>query len=604
MALITGIGVTFVQSLFDGTIKELVFEIRDKEGVTEQDAKDIVHNMLVDVLINSAASFLLVKAKIPTKTAQYLGLTTSSPKKKALSAAATAATAKLAKDGGKAAATSVIPKILKIAAIPGTLIWLVNAIANIVEPGIYKPSQTNAVYKKLGIPFQYPETESQLQPGPFDGAAFRDYAKAVETAGVKGIENPIALQSQIYSRQALADVVNYVYGQEVVKGNAPSAKQLIPMLAKYLVGGTTVKTTTTTISSPTSQATTTPTVKVFTGVVSQGVVGAGLTFQPRIDDLIEDVNELRSAAANNLAPFLAALPAKVTYEIKVVSSIVTANGFRQTGTTQKVQTGTNKDGTPKYKTVTNKFATLILYILTDRGTRTKLSTVVLGPVDSARFTVTSNDLITLAQDLPKIVTTSNTDDIDKVISNTPTETVMPAQGSLGAKMKELGILFIKGNAANPYTYLYLPAHQVGSASYPRFVHSITNPENLSLYGITSEMLTPLDALPTIKDGNTTQDYLYGANFGRNIKAEEVLSVLPGAGFVLGTVPVVASGESQNNKLGADAKTLSEWYQAQGKTLPSVQERSVIYQELGLGQASYYTGTAEQNTKLLSALKAQ
>ncbi|MEK7068516.1 MAG: hypothetical protein AAB964_01740, partial [Patescibacteria group bacterium] len=53
-----------------------------------------------------------------------------------------------------------------------------------------------------------------------------------------------------------------------------------------------------------------------------------------------------------------------------------------------------------------------------------------------------------------------------------------------------------------------------------------------------------------------------------------------------------------------ASTLFDWYGAQDKTLPTVSERSKIYASLSLGIESYYTGTAEQNTKLLAALKRQ
>jgi len=81
---------------------------------------------------------------------------------------------------------------------------------------------------------------------------------------------------------------------------------------------------------------------------------------------------LKQAAANNLAPYLQALLGKIVYEVKVVSSIITKDGFKQTGTTQRIQTGTFANGTPKYKTVTNKFATLIVYAITDKGSRARL----------------------------------------------------------------------------------------------------------------------------------------------------------------------------------------------------------------------------------------
>jgi hypothetical protein len=50
-----------------------------------------------------------------------------------------------------------------------------------------------------------------------------------------------------------------------------------------------------------------------------------------------------------------------------------------------------------------------------------------------------------------------------------------------------------------------------------------------------------------------------------------------------------------------ANTLYDYYTGQGKALPSVQERSVIYESSGLGAANTYTGSAQQNTQLLAAL---
>jgi hypothetical protein len=50
-----------------------------------------------------------------------------------------------------------------------------------------------------------------------------------------------------------------------------------------------------------------------------------------------------------------------------------------------------------------------------------------------------------------------------------------------------------------------------------------------------------------------------------------------------------------------ANTLYEYYTGQGKALPTVQERSAIYESSGLGAANTYTGSAQQNTQLLAAL---
>lgn len=51
-----------------------------------------------------------------------------------------------------------------------------------------------------------------------------------------------------------------------------------------------------------------------------------------------------------------------------------------------------------------------------------------------------------------------------------------------------------------------------------------------------------------------------------------------------------------------ASTLYEYYQGQGQALPGVGERANVYQQYGLGSAGEYQGTAEQNTRLLGALK--
>lgn len=50
-----------------------------------------------------------------------------------------------------------------------------------------------------------------------------------------------------------------------------------------------------------------------------------------------------------------------------------------------------------------------------------------------------------------------------------------------------------------------------------------------------------------------------------------------------------------------ATNLYEYYTSQGKNLPSIQERAVIYEQKGLGKASDYKGTSSQNTQLLGSL---
>lgn len=132
--------------------------------------------------------------------------------------------------------------------------------------------------------------------------------------------------------------------------------------------------------------------QVITGVLSQGSIGGTVDFISRQDDLIENADELKQAMHNNLAPFLATIPGRVTYEVKIVSSITTATGFQQKGSVQKVLTGYTTKGVAKYKNVVNKFAVLDLKIKTATGSLAKLGTIVLGPVDSVKFSAQNIDL--------------------------------------------------------------------------------------------------------------------------------------------------------------------------------------------------------------------
>lgn len=580
MSVATGAVVTGAQEYLNGTIKELVFEIKDKQKITEKDAWDVVNNILSDLAVNSAAILLTLKTKVAVGVAEFLGLTSKGLVKKTLSKTAAAAAAKLAADGGKVAATNVFKKIATIAAVPASGIWLASALANIIEPGIYKPEQTNALYKKLGIPFQYPVTGGALKPGSFTTESFRDYAKGLETVGVVGIIDPFKAQTVIYSRENLASLIDYVYGKEVQNGNAPSANKLIPLLAQYIIktGGTSSSASGTPSTGGTGTTISTP--KVFTGIVSQGVVGKGLVFTPRPDDLIESIAELREAASNNLAPFLNTLLGKIVYEVKIVSSVISKDGFRQTGTTQRVKTGTYANGTPKYKTVTNKFATLVVYALTDKGSRAKLTTIVLGPTNSAKLTIIQDDLQELQNELPKLVTTNDINEITGIETVAPVEVTTPGAETGIDTEGEKREYWVKWKAFDgefkigPFTNRKAADFAEGQME--------TEYREIKKRVSSWAIVTEEPNLPEWK----------------GIEKENATISTP----VPVTVPVVNQIGSNAAKLGANAKTLYEWYQAQGQTLPSVSARSKIYEGLGLGPASYYTGTAEQNTRLLNALK--
>lgn len=573
MSVATGAVVTGAQELLDGTARELVNEIKDKENVTEQTAKDIVGNIFIDLAVNSVSIFTVLKTGAGVKAAEFLGLTSKGLVKKTLTGAAATTATKLTANGGKAIATSLFTKIGKIAAIPAAGIWLTSALANIIEPGIYKPEQTNALYKKLGIPFQYPTGSSQRKAGLLENSDFTKLAEALEAAGISYIQNPVAQQSQPYSRDGLADIIDYVTGKAVLDGKKATASAIRPLIQPYLSGGNVKVVSAVPPANGGGSSTGGVQNKVFTGIVSQGVVGAGLVFTPRPDDLIESVSELRDAASNNLAPFLNSLLGKIVYEVKVVASVITKDGFKQTGAAQQIRTGTYSNGNPKYKTVVNKFATLTVYALTDKGSRAKLTTIILGPVDSARLTVGQNDLRTLETELPAIVTTTDVNEITGIVNKKGEVNVKEKDKVEPAPVKTENTVIVSEGGYN---------FAVGHA-----------PDNSRV---------TVDDVPFIKRN--------GELFRESDGAKAVVGTQkpvnnPTAGqtaSVPAPTPPVSASSVSGNKPGANATTLFEWYQAQGQSLPSVSARANIYEGLGLGPKSYYTGTAEQNTKLLNALK--
>lgn len=612
MALVSAIPITLAQEMLDGTLKKLVGFISDEEGLTIEESKDILSNIMVDLILNAAVVGVVMKSKVALKAADYLGFSTRGVVKKKLTGKAAIAAAKLEKSAATKGFKFTLTNILKIVAIPGSMIWLVNAIANIIEPGIYKPEQTNAVYKKLGIPFQYPQPVSVLKPGPFDTDQFKDYAYSLEQVGLKGFNDPFALQSRPYSRQALADLIEGVYGNEILNGRAPSAKQMIPLLAPYLITASGNTGSVTTPQGGSSSQVSTPPVKVFTGNISQSTIGEVVGFTVRPDDLIEDINELKAAIQNNESAWLASLPGKIIRDIKVVSSITTKDGLTQRGTARQIIAGYNSNGTPKYRTVVNKFAVADYYILSDRGTRTKLARIVYGPTDAIKFKPEESELLSLDQVLkgeiaalsPAITSTiKRAESGDLVVAGG--ENVMESMPVKPPPVLLVDIIprdyFVNYDAFYDRVYYRDGNQLVTSPDFASIIPLDERAQYVNYGGQTNEAIRRLKAI-----GYPVDTY-YHKKFANEIDGKIApLTITKTFEEFFGT-RITLGSDTTASSLPAEAMqatTLYEYYKAQGKSLPAVSQRALIYETLGLGLASYYTGTTEQNTKLLAKLQGK
>lgn len=544
--------------------------IREYYDISENDSGAVLANLLLDITVVLGISTAVMMKKLPINFVKRVGLDSANPKKLAISA--TAATKIKSKDAAAAGkgTKDFIEKVIKIAGIPAALVWLTSAIANIVEPGIYKPEQTNAVYNALGIPFQYPTGSAAGSPGGFDPGEFTDYHRALETAGAKFIDNPCKATRVAFSRTELVALVDCIYGQEAAKvGGATTPAKLKGKLAQYIVlssGASAPSNIGGTSSGSTGNigGTSYALPKIFTGVVSQGVLGTKVSFEARPDDLIESDQELREVAQKNLAELLRTLPGTIVWEIKIVSSVTSRDGFTQRGASQRVQSGTNKDGTPKYKTVVNKFAVLYVYIITEKGTRTKIRQITLGPTDVVQFNPTAGVLVEMAQDIK-----------DDVITDNPAEII--------------------GNIATPE-----PEEEEQGSTWNYIMDGSWQPPQYTARN-TRQLSNGTTYLLPDRVSNGQRSLKYEDVFG---SYEAIIAGSDKDPAVSGGSGAASASSSSLNDAARNAGNLSQYYAALGQSLPPLSVRAGLYADLGLGQASFYTGTSEQNGKLLAALKGR
>lgn len=394
------------------------------------------------------------------------------------------------------------------------------------------------------------------------------------------------------------------------------------------------KEATTTNTSKGGTATPTTTLKVFTGVVSQGKLGADVSFISRQDDLIVNSEELRQAALNNLAPWLTALPGRIAYEVKIVPSIITKDGFRQYGQAQTVTTGYYKDGRPKTKTVVNRFATMKLYFIKSGGERQKLDDIVLGPTDAVSFRPTNEEIAQLENNLKQDIVLT---DINQVTGIVAAGTEQAGSGTVGIAVSG----GVAGQLQQAAPMVSVPAAfgseteilRVFNSNIPGTEPGSTDYNKALIWNalVTAAKEYEPSAKPEINrnnwmnilylalGGNAVQQDLYRNSplvvstldklmrgYTREATAEESAA---GAASTPQTAGPTATNALAPSPMGTGdpacrAGTLSEFYAVLGQSLPSVQQRSTEYSKLGLGPAAWYTGTAEQNNKLLRELKKQ
>ena len=397
--------------------------------------------------------------------------------------------------------------------------------------------------------------------------------------------------------------------------------------------------------------------KIFVGTITQGVLGSAAPFAPHEKDIIENADELITAAQNNLSAFLTALPGKIIYDLKLVSHVYAADGTVRFGATREVQKGTTKKGKPTYHKVTNKFAIADVYVTTDKNVRSRIAEIVLGPIDEVAYNPAPADLASLAAGLGSSLISTNIAHVESTATPTPAETAATTLMQSGAAPK---VNLTTPTQAAPLTQqvinpgkfqatIYLPNpgqffrgvgdygttlyQQVANRIYfygltdgssPLFASDTERATFGNAGGQAAEAIKRLktdlgidwSALPEVNIGDIgakrppydvyapnankpgINPYLWPGNLTDLIsgKPPDGSAAAAGAGTPSSPATVPAAACAAGN--------LSDYYAALGKPLPTVAERATVYHNFGLGDQNLYTGTAVENAKLLLALKEQ
>ena len=578
------------QSLLEKAFDAISNALRTNHGMSAEQAEDSLAAEVLASVLALGANAMLIKSRLPLRWVDKIAKVKKVPTIKATGKITSQAIttppssllykASLLKTLGVVAASSAVAK----------LFWIDSTIQNFLDQGTFNPAGANRALRDLGLGgvFQWSGSPKELQPGTYTATEFIELFNQLTAGGAIGINNEFEQQSQMWDQGNLSQLINSIVGTLIIQGKTSDKTAVKKELAKYIISraGQVPTPTVPTGAKPSFIASP----RVFTGVLSQGFLGAGVAFQSRPDDLIESVEELKTAAQNNLVPFLASLPGRVVYELKITPTVTTKDGFTQRGTAQQIVSGYRKDGAAKYRTVVNKFAVLHLYILTERGTRTKIAAIVLGPTDSLKFKPEQGDLAQIEATIKDAVITSDIKDVKNIAAPVKPRYKTDDTFFLARDRSELDLFRTVGDEV----WTFKPVQAMLTTEEIQRAGSNAGALPLALERLDSYDIDPstFRAVPFIAD-IITEAQKRGKFTGKGFPE-----------FFTGTAPAGSGVEGAPKGAGATATTLYEWYTANGQSLPSVSARSLIYAGFGLGQANYYTGTAEQNAKLLSALQGK
>lgn len=591
-------------------IHKAIQEIMVFFGVAEETAKDIMANEILATVETLGIGIVTLRTKLPTRIAEYLGFTSKGWSKRIL-------VGKIANIKGGATISKAITQVETIVPSAAEITSILSK-AKIVIPGFLAAS--NFFFKTLGLTFlgfiafnnlvdfgnwnsgAYQKTfqrifakisggllvpdEDYRQTKTVSPEVFDKVYNTYKIEGAVGINDPYKKTPLPFTRDNLIDLLD-VIGADLLRTQQRASTKDVLLASQLFITFKESKEAPATITA-TAAAAAIPQVRVFTGILTQGKLGETDPFIAREDDLIDSMEDLRLAAENNLSSFLVALPGKIVYELKVVPTITTKDGFKQRGMNQRIISGYTKDGAPKYKNVINKFAVIDIYVFTARNIKTKIQQVVLGPTDAVKFQPNVNDIQATEKSIRENIVTSDIQKIETIITplpptiSTPTPAPAPALPQTITPTPAMAPSIKVEPVPAP---VQAPPVSVGISK------TIYNDFGVFDQAFKNKYGDPSPGISYWKERLNFPDWM------KDLEAYAPTTPTP-------TITPAPAGLPwpSNNPNKCNAWTISEFFDTARIKYPLLAERAPYYEQWGLGQAAYYTGTAEQNNKFLTELK--
>lgn len=323
-----------------------------------------------------------------------------------------------------------------------------------------------------------------------------------------------------------------------------------------------------------------------------------ITYKARENNIVSSQAELQQSIINTLNIFFNAFIGKLEYKLHLVSSITTQDGSTQNASAIQVQTGTYKDGRPKYKTIVNRFAVIDVYLTLPLQSKKKLTRLSLAPVNILGYKPTNAELDILSQNIGSILN-NGIINIQTPQTPTPTNQTTPTNTPPTAPPPPPASIRINFGATLPL--------DIKLSTFNQFVDMVRagthTPAEASdaLYDYIKKTVEAAGGSSQVAGLVILDSYGLNANQYGQLATDNARGAIASVIQAEATKPVP---QQTSGKPGENTLTLLEYYTALKTPLPTVAERALIYEKFGLGPAPTYVGAVEQNIDLLAKLKAQ